>query len=42
MDEKKNEIGKKGNHGVHAAIIAEKEVKPLDVLWFLKPCTLSS
>lgn len=42
LDEKnQNQMGKKSNHGGHAAIIAEKEVKPLDVLWFLKPCTLS-
>ncbi|XP_027161991.1 uncharacterized protein LOC113762644 [Coffea eugenioides] len=42
FDEKNNEIGKKSNHGGHAAMIGEKEAKPLDVLWFLKPCTLSS
>lgn len=30
------------NHGGYTSIIAEKEVKPSDVFWFLKPCTLSS
>ncbi|KAL3537411.1 hypothetical protein ACH5RR_000777 [Cinchona calisaya] len=42
-DVKKNQTGSKNNCGGHASIVTEKEVtKPLDVFWFLKPCTLSS
>ncbi|XP_031110974.1 uncharacterized protein LOC116015105 [Ipomoea triloba] len=39
-----NGSGKKNNHGGHvSSILTERgEARGLDVLWFLKPCTLSS